>query len=123
LCGRRPRNHPDGDHGGHPPGQAAGPCGEPSGPPAPVLSVGGGAGAADAGPDPHRHHRRRPTGPEDVVLVLVVVEVAEQGGQVGLAEGRIDTPGWSSSQDDQQPSGPGSGCRGWGLAMAVSLWC
>jgi hypothetical protein len=83
---RQPGGHAGGDEDQDSPGQAVGPGGELRGSSALVLGVGGGARLADTGPDPHRHHRRRPTGPGDVVLVVVVV-VGEQGGQVGLAEG------------------------------------
>src|SRR5829696_10413968 len=58
--------------------------------------LGGGTGAADAGPHPHRHHRpargRPPPGRPDhqalvLIVVLVVVEVGEQGLKVAVAEG------------------------------------
>ena len=58
--------------------------------------LGGGAGAADADPDPHRHHRpargRPPLARPDhqalvLIVLVVVVEVDEQGLEVAGAEG------------------------------------
>jgi hypothetical protein len=67
------------------------PGGAFGGPPAPVGGLGRGAGAADSGPHPHCHHRPRRPGSGRVVLV--VVEVGEQGGQVGVAK-RPDRHAW-----------------------------
>jgi hypothetical protein len=70
-----------------------GPGGQLGSSPAPVLALGRGAGTTDAGPHPYRHHRParswpQPDRPRQQPLVLVVVvEVGEQGLEVGVAEG------------------------------------
>jgi hypothetical protein len=96
LGAQQPGDYADGQHGPGPPGQAMSPAGAFGGPPAPILMLGGGAGPADAGPHPHRHHRpaggrpplARP-GHQALVLivVLMMVEVGEQGLEVAVAEG------------------------------------
>src|SRR5918993_267105 len=43
--------------------------------------------------DPHRQHRRRHPRPENVALVLAVVVLVEEGGEVGVAERPDRHPG------------------------------
>jgi hypothetical protein len=93
---QQPGGHAGGQHDSDPPGQAMGRAGAFGGPPAPILVLGGGTGAADAGPHPHRHHRPASGRPPPcrpghqalvVIVVLVMVEVGEQGLEVAVAEG------------------------------------
>jgi transposase len=120
-CGGQPCGHAGGGQGHDPPGQAADPGGELRGPPPLVLGAGGGSGAADAGPDPHRHHRRQPTG--SWYVVLVVVEVGEQGGQVSVAEGTDRHSGLLVVTGGPEAIGAGVGLQRVGPGHGGLLWC
>ena len=78
----------DAEGGSRPPGQGAGPGGPLGRPQLPPLRVGGVARPAHAGPPPHGHYRAIGVGAGQQ-LVGVVVQVGEDGLEVGLTE-RLD---------------------------------